>query len=215
MDLEKIIQKINKIKGQKEKIKFIEKLLAKNQKDKKLKKELLKILKTTKTEQKKKEKSKKTLKHVPLEDLLFKRMETFAETEIQIKDYFTELVPQISSIPFKPLNEITKSDDYLHIDAYQTKEQKNDYIKQQFEFKPAYERASTAETFLMDSQLIAERAMGAIDTRQFGASTEFEFSSNTYNDIGEYKRRELITKAIEDKEREKQEYKRKISMGWL
>ncbi len=59
--------------------------------------------------------------------------------------------------------------------------------------------------------------MGGVDIRNFGVNIEFESTSSKENEqgIGEYKRREIFTNAIERETKEREDYKRKLKLGLI
>ncbi len=139
MNLGLVIEKLNKIKDVKGKLKYLEQLIFKT-KNGKIKKELIKLLKKIQKSGKKQfsfeeiheNKQEEEKKPIALEEIVVRRSERFGTSELELKDYLIEAPEEITTTPIE-LPTATKKDEYIPVETYKPIEERKDYIPLEFE----------------------------------------------------------------------------------
>ncbi len=230
MDIKLILEKLNKIESKKGKIKYIEKLIFETR-DKKLKERLKKLLKLIEKNGNKK----LSFEEIHSEELNIdnkkenvENIENMISLESRItvpinnqriesvEDDFEETYTRnfITEDRILPKNDekIEKKIDYLPKEGYLEKEKIKEY--KQLE-EPEYIIKPRGK--ILEDPL--EMRMGeGVDTRKSFTNVEWELSTSKKTEegtreIGEYKRQEIFSKSLEEDERKRKEYLRKLSHG--
>lgn len=230
MDIKLILEKLNKIESKKGKIKYIEKLIFET-KDEKLKEKLKKLLKLIEKNGNKKlsfeeihseelniDNKKDDMKNienmislesritVPINNQRIESVEDDFE-ETYKRNFITE-----DRILQKNDEKIEKKIDYLPKEGYLEKEEIKEY--KQLE-EPEYIIKPRGK--ILEDPL--EMRMGeGVDTRKSFTNVEWELGTSKKTEegtreIGEYKRQEIFSKSLEEDERKRKEYLRKLSHG--
>ncbi len=242
MDIELIIQKLNKIEDKKGKIKYLESLIFKT-KNKKLKKKLIKLLKLVEknngkklsfeeihSENKKDEKSEKEDKNEEksktLDNIVSKRgfstasaKEILEKSNINLKELdetYKRNFVEFERKPFRSIEEnINEKIDYLPKESYLEKEENTREYVDNHEV-PEY--VIKPKEYILDEPLELSLEGRGVDIRQFAVNIDRETSiskrvEETSEGIGEYKRKEIFDNALESEVKKRKKYIEKLKRG--
>ncbi|MCD6575996.1 MAG: hypothetical protein J7K73_02445 [Nanoarchaeota archaeon] len=215
--LKLIIEELNKIESVKGKLKYLEGIIFKT-KDKSLKEKLIRLLELIQKSGKKRlsfeeihsnEKSK--VKSKPLEEMVLHRGESFDESKLELKDYIVEPGEEVVRVtPVNLLEEENLDKTYLKLDTYKLAEKK-DYIPQ--EVDTGYERR-TLESVGFEEEFRPLGPAGEVRGMEFEPAFGMEEQKPLVEaTMGEYKRNEIISKAVDEMKKKEEEYKRKLEKG--
>ena len=210
LDLNLIIEELNKIEDVKGKLKFLEKIIFKT-KDKELKMKLVKLLELIQKDSKKRlsfeEIHKEEIpekRNVSLEGLVARKNVPIENFEL--KDYVNE-VPNEPNFEFEAVRELEEPKlGYIEIEPYKESENK-EYFPLEL---PEYLRSEKTTSFDFGLQDIWESNPAALEPSL--GITQKPIAEAV---MGEYKREEIISKSIEEARKKEDEYKRKLQKGLI
>ena len=207
MDIDLIIEELNKIEGVKGKLKYLERIIFET-KDKKLKEKLIEILKKIQKNEKKRLSFEEIhsgnaveKKSLFLEEIVVSRTEKFDGTSEELKDYLAEPLSEELSAADEE-GEFRLDSSYFGMEEHG----KNDVYASKNEYKKDYKTKDANENFEF---ALSDTSM------DIGWSANFESSPFRQNDTVEYKRKEILSKFVKQKEKERKEYLQKIRRGEL